>query len=350
MPTYGVDPLQPTNTVQKGERGEKGQKGQTGAAGVNGQKGAIGPKGIAGEKGQITTIVYAFDTNSASNLPRSGVFPVNWDKTGSPSTTVGLSVGESVIDLRTNTLYTFTPGTQTNWSNLGTKPAGPKGLQGNKGSPGDKGSAGVKGADGVDGVDGVKGHKGDPGSTGFRGRKGDKGPRGPEGLDGNMGATGSKGNTGSKGQKGLRGSPGSDGINGTKGAKGENGLTGPAGAKGQKGIDAETSGVATALANFDGTTADAGQQISALTLFGFSSITKIASGRYRCTFSSILPSEKFVAIFQATGPNGELREPFVYLRSRRSITIDTRQPGTHTPIDSNFVNLVVWHPNTGGNG
>ena len=344
MPSYGTDPIQQPDPV-KGDEGQKGQKGQIGIAGIPGADGPPGPKGLPGESGDITTIVYAFDTNTASNLPTDGLFPANWDKAGSPPTTLRALVGESVIDTRNNNIYVFLPGVPNNWTDLGALIRGAKGHAGDKGAKADKGQKGQKGKDGVDGVDGQRGIRGFTGVKGKDGDKGNVGAPGAQGLKGDLGPQGNPGINGTDGTNGTKGARGPSGYNGADGATGQKGTSGATGAKGEKGEPANPSTTARAVAYFDGTSANAGEQIVPISNFGFNRIEKIATGRYRCTFATPLPTNNFVMICQATDPDGELRDPFVHMRSTRSVTIDTREiTGSHTPVDSKIVNVVIFFP------
>lgn len=216
--------------------GVKGQKGQTGPSGIDGRKGERGAKGSAGLDGHTSTIVGSFYRNSGANLPKNGTLPVGWDDGLNPPTPFTLEVGESLVDIRTNDLWTFTPGSNvTNWTKLG-KVSGPRGTDGAKGDNGAKGQRGEKGAAGLNGVKGAKGLTGAAGFAGATGAKGQKGHAGSHGLRGALGPNGLKGQKGEAGADGFCGKDGAPGAKGDTGAQGKTGATGSPGPRGVQGL------------------------------------------------------------------------------------------------------------------
>ena len=324
----GVYTIDLTNVI-------KGEKGERGSNGINGQKGNTGQKGVAGTDGTITTVQFAFTNAAPSTLPKSGLFPANWDGENQPPTTLQMEIGNCAYDIRTNKLYMYTPGVNTaNWSVFATPITGPEGQQGAKGGAGDKGQKGEAGTDGTNGSNGAKGQKGQSGTNGTRGIKGQKGQYGAAGANGLTGPTGTKGSKGEGGEKGYQGVRGPTGQEGTKGAKGEAGINGLSGVKGDKGLDANNAGgVARSHAAFNGSGV-----IASICEYNISQIVRLSHGQYRVRFNTKLPSSNYTALAQSNVGNIKVVE-----RGQWACVLHVvNDQGQYQ--DSDYVSVVVFHP------
>ena len=321
----------------------KGDKGAPGNDGVNGQKGKLGDKGAPGNDGSFTQVVFAFDTTSPSELPKSGTFPADWDGVGKPTTTVDVKSGECALHVPTGNLWMHLPGTNTaNWVNTGAAATGPKGEVGLKGDNGDKGVVGQKGAPGTNGADAAKGQKGetaDKGELGNKGQKGEKGVFGPKGQKGLGGSQGTQGETGAKGEKGHAGS---DGADGNKGSQGVQGTAGSSGAKGNKGEDAPSENYPRTLVAFNASGSVIDATITPIHRFNVFEVRKTATGTFRIRFNNKAPHNSVMVFAQAKYPG---RADCV-ASTRWTATIEVRD-GSGNLSDNDYITVMVFCPSGG---
>ena len=163
----------------QGAQGIAGPQGLQGVPGADGQDGAQGPEGPEGPPGQTAILVGSFSNQPISVLPPDGFFPADWDSPDNPPNPYQMSLGQGLVDTRTEDIWTFV-GTTINasgWVGIGDVqgPPGPQGIQG---------------------VPGVAGPEGPPGAQGMQGIQGPVGPTGPQGVQGPAGIDGPPGNDG----------------------------------------------------------------------------------------------------------------------------------------------------------
>jgi hypothetical protein len=155
------------NQGSQGIDGPQGVQGLQGVDGDQGIQGPQGPQGVAGDDATAITLIGNFgNSKTPADLPTSGLIPINWDATGSPSVAHQMVVGEALqyslsasSDPHYNHLYTYvsTAENPSGWIDSGALagaigPQGPQGPQGNQGAAGTAGPQGVQGLQGDPGV------------------------------------------------------------------------------------------------------------------------------------------------------------------------------------------------------
>lgn len=137
-----------------------------------------------------------------------------------------------------------------------------------------------------------------------------------------MGPKGDTGATGSAGPQGLKGDTGATGATGVQGLKGDTGPAGATGPQGAAGVGFTSAAITSTgdltLTKTDGTTTTAGNVagpivpvasgaaaisgtgvLSSMYLAGFASVARLATGRYRFTFSAAQPDLSFSAFSES---------------------------------------------------
>lgn len=186
-----------------GPTGAQGGQGQVGRQGPPGPQGFQGNNGLTGPPGETSVVIGSFKNKAASQLPPSGLVPADWDAPGSPPANVQFDIGEGMLYVPTNQIWSYvgTDYTPAGWVNLGDI-QGPPGASGPQGPQGALGPVGPQGPDGLQGPIGIRGPEGQVGPQGPQGQQGPRGDPGPQGVDG------PQGDQGVDGPQGVEGVPG----------------------------------------------------------------------------------------------------------------------------------------------
>lgn len=321
----------------------KGEKGAFGLAGRHGDKGQQGTKGEPGKDGLATKVIFALDSVLPEYLPRSGIFPPNFDGEGKPEQQIRANVGESIVYTPDGTIWCFQPRSGfLGWINIGTIATeitnisgdkgeqGADGLKGEKGESGTKGEPGIEGQAGIDGIDGQDGTKGEVGAEGQKGSKGDAGSNGVKGAHGYDGKDGAKGSRGRKGEKGNEGSVG---------PRGEQGHTGN---KGEKGSDATVLGlglIPKAAIHFNGI------QESLYNSFNIGALKRLDDGRYRLRFERKLDRDDYIVTSQAyvkDNDKANVRHCVVTTRTKSYCIVEVTNPATAQHEDATNIDVLIY--------
>ena len=150
----------------EGPLGPQGNDGPQGPPGVQGPQGVEGPQGIQGDAGEIGFLVGYFEYRVPSELPSSGLLPINWDTPNNiPPAPYQMTQGQSLLNSNPNDInrghvyvYVTTVEDPAGWVDGGL-------IQGPQGIPGEQGIQGEQGLQGIQGERGEQGVQGPPGTV-----------------------------------------------------------------------------------------------------------------------------------------------------------------------------------------